>query len=413
MSSDVPDAPRIADDPFTAPGGWIGDRPMVHETLRRAGPLVQVEAPAGGPAWIITDDALAREVLADPRFAKDPGLAPAHWHGRDPGLQPPASQLRSLTILDGAEHRRLRSAHAPAFTRRRLLAERDRIATIARELLTGLAEESARTGHPTDLVAQFVTRYPLMVICDLLGVPLADPALAARASQAMTHGDAAQAYAGFADLEAMVAAAIRAERNAGTLTDVLAERIRAELGDVSDHELLYMITGLIFAGQVTTESFLGFLLAHQLAGHLGATDAGEAVDTFLTEVLRLHPPAPFTLWRFTTTELDLAGVSLPAGAPVLVDIEGINTDPSRHPTPYVLDSHRRHLPDLTFGDGPHACIGAQLAQLEARVLVDVLRENFPDAHLAVPFSELERDRSGQQSRRLVSLPTWLRGGQRA
>lgn len=57
---------------------------------------------------------------------------------------------------------------------------------------------------------------------------------------------------------------------------------------------------------------------------------------------------PFTLWRFRTTELDLAGISLPAGSPVLVDIEGINTDPLRNPAPYVLDSHRRHLPNLTF-----------------------------------------------------------------
>ena len=76
----------------------------------------------------------------------------------------------------------------------------------------------------------------------------------------------------------------------------------------------------------------------------------------------------------------------------------------------MLDSHRPRLPDLTFGDGPHARIGAQLAQLEARVLVDVLREDFPDAYLAIPFDELERDRSGQQSRRLASLPTWLRSG---
>ncbi|MGH3937178.1 MAG: cytochrome P450 [Pseudonocardiaceae bacterium] len=405
MSSDIPDAPHIANDPFTVPGGRIGDRPEVHEALRRAGPLVRVQAPAGGPAWIVTDDALAREVLTDPRFAKDPGLAPAQWHGRDPGLEPPAAQVRSLTTLDGPEHLRLRRMHAPAFTRRRVLAGRDRIATIARELLTGLAEESARTGHPADLVAQFVTRYPLGVICDLLGIPLADLALAARTSEIMIHGDAEQAYAGFADLEAMVAAALRAshERNTGTLTDTLAERARAELGDVSDRELLYMITGLVFAGQVTTESFLGFLLAHQLAGHLDAD-----TDAFVTEVLRLHPPAPFTLWRFTTTELDLAGVFLPAGAPVLVDIEGINTDPSRYPTPYTLDPNRGHLPDLTFGDGPHACIGAQLALLEARVLVDVLREDFPDAHLAVPFDQLERDRSGRQFRRLASLPTWLR-----
>lgn len=141
-----------------------------------------------------------------------------------------------------------------------------------------------------------------------------------------------------------------------------------------------------------------------------AAPTSDTVDAFVTEVLRLHPPAPFTLWRFTTTELDLAGVSLPAGSPVLVDIEGTTTDPGRYAAPCALDAHRRHLPDLTFGDGPHACVGAQLAQLEARVVVDVLREDFPNARLAVPFDELERDPSGQQSRRLLSLPAWLRGG---
>ncbi|MCP3802007.1 cytochrome P450 [Allokutzneria sp. A3M-2-11 16] len=406
----MPDAPRVTEDPFVASGSRIGDRPAVHDTLRRAGPLVQVEVPVSGPVWIVTEDALAREVLSDPRFAKDPALAPAHWHGLDPSLEPPASEVRSLTTLDGTEHRRLRSAHAPAFTRRRLLLGRDRIATIARDLLTELAEESSRTGEPTDLVARFTTHYPLMVICDLLGVPLDDLAQAKQASEAMTHGDAAQVSAGFGELEAMVAAAIRTskERDTGTLTDLIAERARAEF-DVSDDELLYMITGLIFAGQVTTESFLGFLLAHQLAGHLVTTgdDDDDAIDAFVTEALRLYPPSPFTLWRFTTTEIDIAGVTLPAGAPVLVDIEGINTGPSHRPAPCAFDPGRPPQPDLTFGDGPHVCIGAQLALLEARVVIAVLREDFPDAHLAVPFAELERDPS-VHARRLAGLPTWLR-----
>ena len=302
--------------------------------------------------------------------------------------------------------------HAPAFTRRRLLAGRDRIADIARELLTGLAEQSDRTGQPADLIAQCVTHYPLMVICDLLGVPLADPALAAQLSQAMTHSDAERAYASFAELQAMATTAIRAghRHRTGTLTDVLAQRADAEFGDVSDHELLYMITGLIFAGQVTTESFLGFLLAHQLAGHLDATDTADdgGVDAFVTEALRLYPPAPFTLWRFTTTELSLAGATLPASAPVLIDIEGVNTDPARRSDPCAFDPNRPSQPDLTFGDGPHACIGAQLAQLEAHVVIDVLRQDFPDARLAIAFADLERDRTTKQSRRLTSLPTWLR-----
>lgn len=353
------DVPRIPGDPFTSPGRRIADRPEMHETMRRAGPVVCVEAPAGGPAWVITDETLARQVLADTRFVKDPARAPAHWHGRDPGLEPPAAEVRALTTLDGPEHRCLRRVHAPAFTRRRVLAHRDRIAAIARDLLTELAERSAGSGQPIDLIADFASRYPLMVICDLLGVPLADLDRAAHASHLMTHGDIDNARAGLAELESFVAATIRAshEHDIGTtLTDLLAERTRAVLGEVDDDELLYMITGLIFAGQVTTESFLGFLLAHQLAGDLGSTadsnnkNEADAVEAFVTETLRLYPPAPFTLWRFTTTDVDLAGVTLPTGAPVLVDIEGINTDPrtrtaphTPHPGPVPATSTRSHL----------------------------------------------------------------------
>ncbi|MFI6500543.1 cytochrome P450 [Nonomuraea typhae] len=115
------------------------------------------------------------------------------------------------------------------------------------------------------------------------------------------------------------------------------------------------------------------------------------------------------MWRFTTGALELAGTPLPAGAPILIDIEGINTAPTRHSHPHVLDPHRPTLPDLTFGDGPHVCIGAQLARLEAHVLVELIRTDFPDACLAVPFDQLQRDRSAAHSCRLRSLPVWPLG----
>ena len=88
---------------------------------------------------------------------------------------------------------------------------------------------------------------------------------------------------------------------------------------------------------------------------------------------------------------------------------GINTDPIRHPDPHSLDANRPQVPNLTFGDGPHVCIGAQLALLEAHALLDVLGWAFPEARLAVPLNEIERDPPRTQSRRLATLPTWLRG----
>ena len=97
--------------------------------------------------------------------------------------------------------------------------------------------------------------------------------------------------------------------------------------------------------------------------------------------LREHPPAPFTLWRFTTTEVELAGTRLSARSPILVDIRGINT--------------AGHLegPDLSFG-----------------AVLEVLRDRVPNARLAVPLRDLRQvDLGGTSGSRLVALPVALRG----
>ncbi|GAB2809617.1 cytochrome P450 [Streptomyces daliensis] len=84
---------------------------------------------------------------------------------------------------------------------------------------------------------------------------------------------------------------------------------------------------------------------------------------------------------------------------MLVDIQGINTDPARPPGP-----------GLAFGAGPHFCVGAQLAQLELRAVAEVLRADFPHARLTVPFDRLQQATiGGLQGSRLTSLRLTLRG----
>jgi cytochrome P450 len=190
--------------------------------------------------------------------------------------------------------------------------------------------------------------------------------------------------AAFADL---VAAAL-ADGRQGLATELL-DRLPAEL---TRDEVHYLLFGLIFPGQLTTDPALGFLIADLL------DDSGSPGDTLVRETLRRHPPAPFTLWRFTTQEIEIAGTRLPARAPVLVDILGIGTDPDRRPGP-----------DLAFGAGPHHCVGAHLAALELQVVAQVLRTDFPDARLAVPRTALRQTGTGGiGGTRLVTLPVVLR-----
>ncbi|MEU4516273.1 cytochrome P450 [Nonomuraea wenchangensis] len=379
------DAPRVTIDPFACAVRGLDEPHPARAALRAAGPIVQAEAPAGGPVWIITDDVLAREVLVHPRIVKDPAYAPVGWDPRTAGLEPTAAEQPSLTTYDGPAHEPLRRAHAPLFTARRMSAYAERVTAHARRLLTGLAD----TGGTVDLMADFTTRFPLTVVCDVLGVPLDRIDQAIGACRGMYSDDPEEVGAAMSAFSALAAAALAGGRDG--LAVELRDRVPA---GISESQLYYLIFTLIFAGQLTTDPSLGFLLARFLTE--GQTSPA---DAFVRETLRRHAPAPFSLWRFTSAEVEFAGVRLPARSPVLVDIQGINTDPGRSIGP-----------DLTFGAGPHYCTGAQLAQLELKAVVEVLRADFPQARLAVPAAELRQaDLGGIQGSRLVALPVRLRG----
>ncbi|MDF5751937.1 cytochrome P450 [Spongiactinospora sp. TRM90649] len=382
-------APHVTIDPFAGAVRKLGEPHPARALLRAAGPIVEADAPAGGPVWIITHDELAREALVHPHIVKDPAWAPLGWDPRTAGLEPTAATQPSLTTYDGPAHEALRRAHAPLFTARRMNEYSERITAIARDLLTGLAD----SGRTVDLMADFTTRYPLTVVCDVLGVPRDRIDQAIAACRGMYSEDAEEVGAAMAAFGELAVAALSDGRDG--LAVELRDRVPVE---ITETQLHYLIFTLIYAGQLTTDPSLGFLLARVFAANSGAAES-TTIDEFVRETLRLHAPAPFSLWRFTSTDIELAGIRLPARSPVLIDIQGINTAPTRSIGP-----------DLTFGAGPHYCTGAQLAQLELKAVVEVLRADFPEARLAVPLTELQQtDLGGIQGSRLTALPVKLRG----
>ena len=169
-------------DPFRRVPRGLADVDPVHKSLRQAGPLVRVEAPAGGSIHVVTDEALARQVLADPRIVKDPAWAPSIWDPAVAGLEAPAAAAVSLTTADGPAHDALRRAHVPLFNAARMQGHAGRAREIARALLGSYRGE-------VDPMADFTTRYPLTVLFEILGVPLELLDAAADACHAMFDPD--------------------------------------------------------------------------------------------------------------------------------------------------------------------------------------------------------------------------------
>ncbi len=372
-------APAMPSRLFTPESRPLDAPDPERERLHEAGSLVRLEAPAGGPVWVVTDGDLARDLLTDPRLVKDPAAAPSGWDRRTAGLEPTAAEQMSLTTLDGPDHDALRKTFAPLFSARAMRDAYGRMTGIARRLLADVA------GAEFDLMTDFTTRYPVTVLCDLLGVPAehVDEGIAAcRLMHVDYPAHVGPAMASFAKL---AHAALDA---GGGIAETLAGRMPA--GSTAA-DLEYQVFTLLFAGQLTTDPAIGFLIA-RLLHEPGSREPADVVRRTLVD----HPPAPFSLWRFTAVDLEIAGTAIPARTPVLIDIEGINER---------LGADGQ---DLSFGFGPHYCIGAQLAQLELQALAETIMNDYPRARLATAYENLRLARPGGiMGARIVSLPVSL------
>ncbi len=368
--------PAVLPDPYPVLAG-----------LREASPFTE----AGGALVVVGRHADCSAILRDPRSSSERNnslLAPPEVR---------AQRAPSFLSLDPPDHTRLRRLVSKAFTPRVIARLEPRIRELADELLTAAAEQGEWRGpgrwaggggetgeRQLEVVSQLAYPLPVRIISEMLGVPAGDHARFAGWSASLAHSLQPQFIA--ADRAPAVAAAQQARlefadyfreliaaHRARPTDDLLSELIRAE--DEGQHlteqELIATCVLLLVAGHETTVGLISnailALLRHpdQLAAL--RADPGLAAGA-VEETLRYDAPVQFT-GRVARGGMQVGPVSAPDGAVLMLLLAATGRDPRVFADPDSFDIRRAAGNHLAFAAGPHFCLGAPLARLEATIAV--------------------------------------------
>jgi cytochrome P450 len=395
------DTQRAARDyPFSAPDRLRLD--PFYAQLRRTEPLTRVRLPFGEEAWLATRYADVRTVLGDPRFSRAASV------GRDEPRITPRPIEGGMLSMDPPEHTRLRRLVAKAFTARRVEHLRPR----ARQIADGLIDRMVDAGPPADLVERFATPLPITVICELLGVPVEDQDRFHVWSEAIvsTTSLTPEQIRSYVDSLLGYMAGLIAQRRERPTDDLIGALVRARDEDndrLTEDEMVRLAAGLLAAGHETTvtqiPNFVYVLLTHPEQCERLRADL-DLVPSAVEELMRYVPLGVASSFaRYALEDVELGGVLVRAGDPVIGSVASANRDDTVFAAPDTLDLTRSTNPHIGFGHGAHHCIGAQLARMELQVAVAALLTRLPGLRFAVPEQELQW-KSGLLVRGLKRMP---------
>lgn len=386
---------------------FIADPYPFYRRLREHAPVFK--APQG--FWLITRYDDTAFVLRDKRFGKDFEGNMRRRYGGTGRMEEPAvaSLARTMLVQDPPDHTRLRGLVTKAFTARRVADMRPRIKALVDQQLDRVADKGEM-----DVMRDLAHRLPVIVICDMLGIPeehrapfLAGSNVNGRILEPvpMTREELDQA-----NLNTQMAGVYFNQlcelRRREPKDDLTTELVRAEeAGDKLTAEELQANIGLLFgAGHETTTNLIGngLLALHRNPDQWERLkDDPSLIPNAIEELLRYDSSVQLT-GRVTHSEVEVGGVKLGAEESVVTLLGAANRDPAHFENPDQLDVGRQNVKPLSFGGGIHFCLGAQLARLEAELTFAALIERMPN--LSLPDKDKPAWRRSFTLRGLSKLP---------
>ncbi|GGX89003.1 cytochrome P450 [Streptomyces minutiscleroticus] len=380
----VDDLPALSPDPF------------LDEVLREE-PITRIRLPHGsGHAWLVTRHEDVRFVTSDPRFSRE-RVVGRSVTSMSP--QPVASQTAGLQYIDAPRHTRLRRVVSRAFTGKSMNRLRPVAERTAAELLDGMR----RAGAPADLMQHLHGPFPIAVVCCFLGAEEGDwRGWAAAAETMLSVGGGGNAEernrAARKVTRDRIVELLRRRRDEPRedLSSVLAQA--AATGEITDDEAVSLATAIYVSGGHAVRNNSGSMM-YALLTHPDHLDRlrrePETLPRAVDELFRYVPHRNGVgIPRIATEDVELDGHVIRAGDAVYNAYVAANRDPEVFPDPDALDFDRTGPGHLAFGYGPHHCMAALMARMEAEVMIGSVLERFPRIRLAVPADEVEFQRRG-------------------
>lgn len=364
-----------------------------YDELKRLQALGPVHLDAASGVYFVLGHRAFLKVAKSSELGRDTRHWKNGWTAPDYRVHDPVgyrlfSEFQPQMInCDGAEHARMRKVYEPAF---RSQAVRDVGALVEAEAAQ-LLDAMPRDGT-VDFIEAFAGPLPLRVLCKLFDIPQSLDETVGRWSASlirigdilMTPDQKSEALEALTQFKAFLREhiAARRARPGDSLMD-LAIRAHDD-GTLDEEETLTNLVSMLVAGHETTVTLIGngLLLLLRHPDEMARLRADRSLlRTAIEEFLRMEPGGNMIL-RVAREDVEVEGTLIPAGAPVLGLVGAINRDPARFERADEVDIGRPANAQLTFGSGPHVCIGAPLARLEAHIAFSALLDRYGSIELA-------------------------------